>query len=99
MDYYNQEEKDKKLPRKLLKEKETDRMIEAIKNPREPALIAVLWETEARPGELLAMRIRDFEDRKHGKKVVIEGKTGRPEVTSNQRRPVTFHLVERAPGT
>lgn len=53
-----QKEKDKKLPQKLLKENEIDRMIKATKNPRDPALIVVLWKIGAKPGELPAMRLQ-----------------------------------------
>lgn len=36
----------------------------------------MLWETGARIGELIDLKIRDIEDHKHGKKIIIQGKTG-----------------------
>jgi hypothetical protein len=47
----------------------------------------MLWETGARIGELLDLTVGDIEDRQHGKKVVIDGKTG----------PRRLPLVESVP--
>ena len=67
---------DQKLPKDLLSKEEVDAQIAAAKNPRDKALIALLYETGARIGELIDLTVGDIEDRQHGKKVVIEGKTG-----------------------
>jgi ribosomal protein S27AE len=50
--------------------------VEAAKNPRDRAFIMVLYETGARIGELIDLTVGDIEDRTHGKKITIEGKTG-----------------------
>lgn len=76
-----------KLPKDLLTKDDIKRQIEAAKNPRDKALIALLYETGARIGELIDLTVGDLEDRQHGKKVVIDGKTG-------QRR---LPLVEAVP--
>lgn len=65
-----------KLPEHMLTEEDVKKLIEACRNPRDRALIAVMWETGARPSEYLDLRICDIEDRRHGKKVVVRGKTG-----------------------
>lgn len=75
------------LPQDLLTKEEVERQIAAAQNPRDKALIAVLWETGARIGELLDLTVGDIEDRKHGKKIVIDGKTG----------PRRLPLVESVP--
>lgn len=64
------------LPKDLLTRDDVDAQIDAAKNPRDKALISMLYETGARIGELIDLTVGDIEDRKHGKKVVIEGKTG-----------------------
>ncbi|WP_082146638.1 site-specific integrase [Halostagnicola sp. A56] len=64
------------LPQDLLTKNDIEDQIAAAKNPRDKAFIAVLYETGARIGELIDLTIGDIEDRKHGKKIIIDGKTG-----------------------
>jgi site-specific recombinase XerD len=65
-----------KLPKDLLSKEDIEAQAEAAKNPRDKALIWILYETGARIGEIIDLTVGDIEDREHGKKVVIEGKTG-----------------------
>lgn len=65
-----------KLPKDLLTKADIQAQIDAAKNPRDKALIAMLYETGARIGELIDLTVGDIEDRQHGKKLVIDGKTG-----------------------
>ena len=65
-----------KLPQDLLTKDDVKAQIEACKNPRDKAFVALLYETGARIGELIDLTVGDIEDRDHGKKVVIDGKTG-----------------------
>lgn len=65
-----------KLPQDLLTKDEIEAQVEAAKNPRDKALIKFLYETGARIGEIIDLTVGDIEDRDHGKKVVIDGKTG-----------------------
>lgn len=64
------------LPQDLLTKEDVQKQIEAAMNPRDKALISILYETGARIGELIDLTVGGIEDRKHGKKVVIDGKTG-----------------------
>jgi site-specific recombinase XerD len=64
------------LPKDLLSKEDIENQVDAAKNPRDKALIYMLYETGARIGELIDLTVGDIEDRKNGKKVVIEGKTG-----------------------
>lgn len=65
-----------KLPKDLLTREDIDDLKEACRNPRDRAFIAILYETGARIGELIDLTVGDIEDHKHGRKVVIDGKTG-----------------------
>jgi len=65
-----------KLPEDLLTEDDVKKMIDAADNPRDKALIALLWETGARIGEIYDLKVGDFQDHKHGLQIVIRGKTG-----------------------
>jgi site-specific recombinase XerD len=64
------------LPKDLLTREDVDVLLDACRNPRDAALIALLWETGARIGELIDLTVGDIEDHQHGRKVVVEGKTG-----------------------
>lgn len=64
------------LPKQVLDEEDISELIKACNNPRDKALVSILWETGARIGELIDLKIEDLEDYEHGKKIVIEGKTG-----------------------
>lgn len=75
------------LPKDLLTRDDIDGLKDACRNPRDRAFIALLYETGARIGELIDLRVGDIEDHEHGRKVVIDGKTG-------QRR---LPLVESVP--
>jgi len=75
------------LPQDLLTKEEIQEQIAAAKNPRDGAFIAVLYETGARIGELIDATVGDIEDRKHGKKITIQGKTGARRVPLNESVP------------
>jgi len=66
----------KVLPEDLLTEEDVKKLIAASTEVRDRALIAMLWETGARIGELIDLSIKSFEDHKYGKKIVVDGKTG-----------------------
>ncbi len=64
------------LPKDLLTIEDIQNQVQAANNDRDKALIWLLYETGARIGEIIDLTVGDIEDRKHGKKIVIEGKTG-----------------------
>lgn len=65
-----------KLPKELLTREDIEALKDACRNPRDRAFIAMLYETGARIGEIIDLTVGDIEDHKHGRKVVIDGKTG-----------------------
>lgn len=64
------------LPKDLLTREDIDALKDACRNPRDRAFIALLYETGARIGELIDLTVGDIEDHTHGRKVVVNGKTG-----------------------
>jgi len=56
-------------------------MIEACKNSRDEALIAVAFDAGARSGELQDLTVGDVNDHKHGLRIFVDGKTGQRDVT------------------
>ncbi|MFP3871319.1 MAG: tyrosine-type recombinase/integrase [Candidatus Aenigmatarchaeota archaeon] len=69
-------QKNGSLPEDMLTEEDIQELIDHAQHPRDKALISLLWETGARIGELIDLKVGSFEDHKHGFKVVISGKTG-----------------------
>jgi len=64
------------LPQSLLTPQDVQAKVETCTNDRDRAFIAILWETGARIGELIDLRVGDIEDSLVGKHVVVKGKTG-----------------------
>lgn len=56
-------------------------MIEATMNSRDAALIAVAFDSGARSGELLDLRVGDVSDHKHGLQITVDGKKGQRSIT------------------
>ncbi|MFW6083169.1 MAG: tyrosine-type recombinase/integrase [Thermoplasmatota archaeon] len=72
----NDKNNNDKLPEEMLTEEDIEELIDNALNPRDKALISILWETGARIGELIDLTVGSIEDHKHGFKVVVDGKTG-----------------------
>ncbi|MEM3956551.1 MAG: tyrosine-type recombinase/integrase [Candidatus Bathyarchaeia archaeon] len=63
-------------PEALLEDKDVKAMVEAADNPRDRAMIHVLFEGALRPGELLGMRISSVEFKRDYCIITVNGKTG-----------------------
>ncbi|MFW6048155.1 MAG: tyrosine-type recombinase/integrase [Candidatus Natronoplasma sp.] len=72
----NHDQSNNKLPEEMLVEEDIEELTKNALNSRDKALIALLWETGGRIGELIDLTIGSIEDHKHGFKIVVEGKTG-----------------------
>ncbi|MBP7053720.1 MAG: tyrosine-type recombinase/integrase [Phycisphaerae bacterium] len=64
------------LPHNLPNEEDVKKMIEAAEHPRNKALIASLYESGCRIGELAALRIGDVNFDEYGAYMIVHGKTG-----------------------
>ena len=60
----------------LLTERDIKRLIEVADHPRDKALLAVLYESGCRVGEVLNLYIKDVEFDKEGARMCVQGKTG-----------------------
>jgi len=63
-------------PGDLLTKEEVERMIDATTNPRDKALIAVMYESACRPQEILPLRIKQVTFDVHGALISVDGKIG-----------------------
>jgi len=61
-------------------------MIDAAENPRDKALIALLYDSGARPSEILNLRIKDVKLNKTHGEIFVNGKTGM------RRIPIVFSI-------
>jgi integrase/recombinase XerD len=66
----------KHLPKQILSELEVRQLVETASNQRDRAMVFVGYESGARAGELLSLRIRDIEFDRFGAVLRLNGKTG-----------------------
>jgi len=66
----------RKLPSEMLTESDIAMLTSAAKNPRDRAIVAVLWETGCRAGELLTLKIKSFKGDGDLCTLDVSGKTG-----------------------
>ena len=85
------------LPRHLLTPDDVASMIEHCVNDRDRAFIAALWETGARIGELIDLRVGDIEDGPIGKRVIVMGKTGARRLLLIESEPHVTQWLEHHP--
>jgi len=65
------------LPEDILRPEEKNKMLEVAHHPRDKAYVETSWDSGARPGEILSLRIRDIEFDGYGAVMTIRrDKTG-----------------------
>jgi len=62
-----------KLPEELLSKEDVERLVNAAVNPRDKALISILYESGCRIGEVLNMRVRNVEFDANGAVLSVNG--------------------------
>jgi integrase len=75
------------LRKEVLSPEEIRRIVDACNNQRDRALIFVGYESGARSGELLSLRLRDVELDRYGAIVIVKGKTGERRIRLIQSVP------------
>jgi site-specific recombinase XerD len=65
-----------KLPEDLLTQEEIRDMIKAADNPRDKALLFVLYESGCRFSELMYLKLKNIQFDKYGAQIAVSGKTG-----------------------
>lgn len=66
----------KLLPEDLLTEEEIKKLVNSAKNPRDKALVMVLYDSGCRIGEILSLRLKDVVSDEKGFYLLVTGKTG-----------------------
>jgi len=89
--------KPRSLPTELLTEQDVQALIDASLNPRDKALIAMLYEGGFRIGELGTMRMKDLSFDEYGAIAMVTGKTGMRRVRLIWSMPYIAQWVEAHP--
>ncbi len=87
----------KSLPEEVLSEDEVKRMIDAAENLRDKAMIAVLYESGARRGEFMNLRIRDVVSDDYGAVIKVKGKTGERRIRLVSSVPYLLRYIDVHP--
>jgi integrase len=90
-------EKDIKLPEELLTEEDIKKLINTAEHPRNKAMVAFLYESGCRIGELLSLRIKDIEFDEYGATVTLRGKTGMRKIRVISSVPRLSTWIENHP--
>ena len=86
-----------KLPEDLLTESEVLSMIDTTRNPKDKALIAVLWDTGARIGEVGTLVLKNIKFDEYGAEILVNGKTGMRRVRAVFSVPYLMRWIEVHP--
>jgi integrase/recombinase XerD len=82
------------LPEELLTEDEVKNLIRACQNPRDRSVIAVLWESGCRVGELLTLQIKHVSFEENLTRITVHGKTGSRRVPLIDSTPYLAEWLE-----
>lgn len=66
----------KMLPEDLLTKEDVEKMMDASENSRDKALLAVLYESGCRIGEIASLQIKNISFDQYGATLIVSGKTG-----------------------
>ncbi len=86
-----------RLPEELLTQEEVNQMIQKAYSIRDKALIAVLYESGCRIGELLTRKIKHVSFDKYGGVLIVDGKTGQRRVRLIQSIPLIANYISNHP--
>jgi len=89
--------KQRKLPTDLITTNDVRLMIDAAVHPRDRALIALIYESACRVGEVMAMDVKDVTFDQYGCVIVVDGKTGMRRVRLITASPYLSQWVDQHP--
>jgi len=72
----SQKNNSNKLPEELLTIEEVEKLISVCDNIRDKCFISILYESGARIGELISLKIKDIQFDQYGAILIVNGKTG-----------------------
>jgi integrase/recombinase XerD len=87
----------KVLPSQLLTMQEITKLANAASNPRDKALVQVLYESGCRVGEILSLTIKQTSTDEYGCILIVKGKTGMRRVRIIASAPALTQWIENHP--
>ena len=88
---------DNRLPEEILTEEEVKKLVQAANNPRDKALILVLYESGCRVGEFLPIKIRNVQFDEYGAVIMVNGKTGSRRIRLISSVPALANWIQHHP--
>jgi integrase len=85
-------------PANMISRDEMGRLVDAARNPRDRALVAVAWDSGCRSGEFRDLTLGDVSDHDHGMQIHPNGKTGERSVTLIPSAPYLRQWLNFHPG-
>jgi len=92
-------EKGMKLPEEILSREEVARLMNVARSLRDKTLIAVLYESGARIGEIITLQVRHVSFDEHGAVLIVNGKTGMRRVRLVESAKLLESYVNSLPRT
>lgn len=86
-----------KLPEEILSEEEIEQMINSCESLRDKAFISALYESGARIGEFLSLKIKNVEFDKYGAILIVNGKTGQRRIRIIKYASFLLNWVQNHP--
>lgn len=93
----NEKIKNRKLPEELLTEEDIERMVQVCDNPRDKAFLLLAYESGARIGEILNIKIKHVIFNQFGAYIMLNGKTGMRRVTVIMSVPALATFIDLHP--
>lgn len=87
----------RKLPEDILNEADVKKLLEHCDNIRNKALVALLWDSGCRIGEVLNIKIKNISFDKYGGVVTVDGKSGSRRVRLVSSVPYLANLIDNHP--
>ena len=82
----------RRLPEEILTEDEIRKMYETADNPRDRALVSVIYQTGCRVGEILSLKLKHVQADEYGIVLSVNGKTGQRRVRIIETSPLVKWL-------
>lgn len=81
----------------VLDKNDIAKIVRSCQNDRDEAMVTTLYDSGTRLGEFAGMSIRDLKDVKHGKELVVDGKTGKRRILLVECLPYLNKWISKHP--
>ncbi|HIE32274.1 MAG TPA: hypothetical protein EYP67_07875 [Methanosarcinales archaeon] len=89
--------KQRKIPTDLITPDDVKALIDAADHPRDRALVALIYESACRVGEIMTLDVKDLTFDQYGAVIVVDGKTGMCRVQLIMTSPYLSQWIDQHP--